>query len=222
MSAIPVEFLHGLGQSPSDWDGVLTHLPEWIDPGVTTIPSVSAPAHEPFSLDAAARWALADVIDRSEEPAVLVGVSLGAIIAIRAAALEPDCVSGLILSAPVARPPKALYRMQRAIMSALPERAVAGRSIADGGSGLTKQDMLQVLDSLTDLDLRPELYRIQCPTLVVVGGNDRANRRPSGEVVESMRDATMQVIPGAGHEWNTTHPEQFASVVTNWLRPVQP
>ncbi|KAB1642256.1 alpha/beta hydrolase [Gulosibacter chungangensis] len=218
MSAIPVEFLHGLGQSPSDWDATIASLPEWLDPATTTIPSFSAPAHKPFSLNEAARWVLADVADRSEEPAVLVGLSLGSQVAIRAASLEPGLVSGLILSAPLARPPKAMLKIQRAMMGMLPERAVAGRPIEEGGSGLTKEDILAVLDTFTDFDLRPELYQIQVPTLVVVGGNDRLNRKSSGEVVESMRDATLQVIPGAGHEWNRTHPEQFAGVVTNWIR----
>ncbi|MGO1543278.1 MAG: alpha/beta fold hydrolase [Gulosibacter sp.] len=218
MSAIPVEFLHGLGQSPSDWDAVVASLPEWIDPAATTIPSMSAPAHKPFSLDDAARWVLADVADRSEEPAILVGLSLGSQVAIRAAALEPGLVSGLILSAPLARPPKVMFKLQRAMMSVLPEKAVAGRPIEEGGSGLTKEDILRVLETFTDFDLRPELFQIQCPTLVVVGGNDRMNHKSSGEVVESMRDANLQIIPGAGHEWNRTHPEQFAGVVTNWIR----
>ncbi|MDJ1371462.1 alpha/beta hydrolase [Gulosibacter molinativorax] len=218
MSAIPVEFLHGLGQSPSDWDAVIANLPEWLDPATTTIPSFSAPAHKPFSLDEAARWVLADVADRSEEPAVLVGLSLGSQVAIRAASLEPGLVAGLILSAPIARPPKAMLKLQRAMMSVLPEKVVAGKPIEEGGSGLTKEDVLAVLDTFTDFDIRPELYQIQCPTLVVVGGNDRMNHKSSGEVVESMQDADLQIIPGAGHEWNRTHPDQFAGVVTNWIR----
>lgn len=218
MSAIPVEFLHGLGQSPSDWDGVIANLPEWLDPATTTIPSFSAPAHRPFSLDEAARWVLADVADRSEEPSVLVGLSLGSQVAIRAASLEPGLVSGLILSAPLARPPKALLKFQRAIMGVLPEKIVAGKPIEQGGSGLSKEDILKVLDTFSDFDLRPELFQLQCPALVVVGGNDRFNYKTSGEVVEAMQDATFQVIPGAGHEWNRTHPEQFAAVVANWVR----
>lgn len=215
--SVPVEFLHGLGQHPEAWDAVIAAMPEWADSAAPTIPSVSAPAHEPFSLDVAARWVISDLIDRSEEPAVLVGLSLGSLIAIRVAELEPGLVSGLVLSSPLARAPKLLIRMQRTLFGVLPERTITGPKIVDGGTGLTKANLLEVLDVLGDLDLRAELTRIQVPTLVLVGGDDRANRRSSGDVTELMPDATMQVVPGVGHEWNTTHPERFAAAIAGWM-----
>lgn len=216
-NAVPVEFLHGLGQHPSVWDAVAGRLPEWADPAISTIPSLSAPAHEPFSLDVAARWAAADLIDRSEDDAVVVGLSLGAQIAVRLAALEPGLVRALVLSAPVARPPKLLMRMQRAVLGALPARMVTAPSVREGGTGLSKADMLRVLDVVAEIDLRDELRRLEVPALVVVGGDDRANRRLSAEVAELIPDAELQVVPGVGHEWNRTHPERFAAAIAEWV-----
>jgi len=212
-----VEFIHAGPQSPRVWDPVMAQLPESIDAVAQTIPGISAPAPEGFSLDAAARWVLDDLADRTDEEGVLVGISVGALIAIRAAALEPGLVKGLVLSAPFARSPRALLKMQRTISSALPERYLAGPTIEEGGSGITKQDLLSVLDGMSGLDLRPELYRIQCPALVLVGGNDRANHKGSGEVVESMQDAQLQIVPGEGHLWNETNPQRFAAAVSGWV-----
>ena len=214
--SVPVEFLHGLGQHPGAWAQVIERLPAWADSSATTIPSISAPAREPFSLDVAARWAASDLAARSEEDAIVAGLSLGALIAVRIATMEPGLVRGLVLSAPVARPPKLLMRMQRAVMGVLPARAVAGPSIEEGGSGLSKADLLQVLDAVAELDLRDELRRIRVPALVLVGGDDRANRRLSAEVAELLPDAELKVVPGVGHEWNRTHPERFAAAVTGW------
>ena len=214
---IPIEFLHGVGQTPQVWDPVVSHLPAWADAAAPTIPSVSAPRHEPFTLEGAAKWVAADLIDRTEEDAVVAGLSLGALIAIKLAAIEPGLVKGLVLSAPLARAPKALMSMQRLLLGVLPERAISGPSITEGGAGLKKSDVLEIYEHLADVDLRATLHQIQVPTLVLVGGNDRANRRSAGEVVESMPDATMQVIPGVGHEWNRTHPDRFAAAVAGWM-----
>lgn len=215
-NSVPVEFLHGLGQHPEVWDAVIARLPEWADPSASTIPSLSAPAHAPFTLDVAARWAAADLADRSEEDAIVCGLSLGALVAVRLATLEPGLVRGLVLSAPVVRAPRLLMRMQRALMGVLPARMVSGPAVQEGGTGLSKADLLEVLDAMAAVDLREELQRIEAPTLVVVGGDDRANRRLASEVAELVPDAELQVVPGVGHEWNRTHPERFAAAVTGW------
>lgn len=212
-----VEFIHAGSQSPRAWDPVIAQLPGTIDAVAQTIPGISAPAPEGFSIDAAARWVLNDLADRTDGEGVLVGISVGALIAIRAASLEPGLVKGLVLSAPFARSPKATLKLQRAVSSALPERVLAGPTREEGGSGITKQDLLAVLDGMAGLDLRPELYLIQCPALVFVGGNDRGNLKGAGEVVESMRDATLQVVPGEGHLWNESNPQRFAAAVSGWV-----
>lgn len=213
---VPVEFLHGLGQEPAAWDGVIELMPEWADCSAPTIPSLTAPAREPFSLDVAARWVAADLIDRSEEDGIVVGLSLGSLIAVRLAALEPGLVRGLVLSAPLARAPRMLMRMQRALMGVLPNRALSGPSVAEGGAGVTKANLLEVLDEVSTVDLRHDLAQLECPVLVLVGGNDRANRRSAAEVAEIIPNSSLQVIPGVGHEWNVTHPERFTSAISTW------
>ena len=215
-SLVPVEFLHGLGQQPSAWDGVIDLMPDWADSAAPTIPSLSAPAREPFTLDGAARWVAADLIDRSEDDGIVVGLSLGALIAVRLAAIEPGLVRGLVLAAPFARAPRMLLRMQRALMGVLPNRSLEGPSIAEGGSGLTKANMLEVLDEVSTADMRHDLAQLEVPVLVLVGGNDRANRRGAIEVAEIVPNSNLQVIPGVGHAWNATHPERFAAAVQTW------
>ncbi len=214
---LPVEFIHGMGQGPESWLPVIAQLPEWVDANAASMPSISAPAHVPFTLDRAADWVAAELADRTEDSAVVVGLSLGAKVAIRLASREPGLVRGLMLSAPVAKPPKALMNVQRALLRMMPAKQLEAGSIAHGGIGLNKQDLLDVLQHLANSDQSAELTRIEVPVLVLVGERDRLNHRFSGRVAELLPNATMRVVPDAGHDWNRTHPAQFAKIVTEWL-----
>ena len=215
-SHVPVEFIHDLGQEPGAWDGVIALMPEWADCAAPTIPSVTAPAREPFSLDVAARWVAGDLIDRSEEDGIVVGLSLGSLIAVRLAALEPGLVRGLVLASPFVRAPRMFMRMQRTMLGVLPNRALSGPTVAEGGSGLTKANLLEVLDEMSAADLRHDLAQLECPVLVLAGGNDRAGRRGAAEVAELVPNAQFQVIPGVGRDWNVTHPERFSAAISTW------
>lgn len=213
---MPIEFIHGVGQEPSAWAATMAALPDWVDAAASTIPSVSAPAREPFTLDRAADWVAAELADRTEDDAIVAGLSLGSMVAIRLATREPGLVRGLVLSTPVAKPPRMLMRLQRLALGMASEKRFASATVAEGGTGLTKRDALEVFDHVASVDLRSELTRIQVPTLVLVGENDRANRRLSGKVAELIPDAELRVVPGAAHEWNITHPKRFAEVIMDW------
>ncbi|MCW1073587.1 hypothetical protein OJ930_11465, partial [Streptococcus anginosus] len=81
---------------------------------------------------------------------------------------HPRMVRSLFLSAPQARPPKALMCIQSVLMRVLPERLVCP-------SQISKQQLLEILRQISAIDFEPELGNITVPTTSACGSKDRAN-----------------------------------------------
>ena len=198
-----VAFLHGLGETEHVWEPVAQRLP-----GVSarTLSLIDGSA-QPWHLNSTSER----IAGQLDAPAHLVGLSLGAVVALDVAAKYPEKVASLFLSAPQVHPPAGLMRTQIALLRLLPERLV-------GGDGVTKAQMLDTLKSLQDLDLRPMLSTITVPVTVACGAKDRPNLRAARTVASSIPHARLEVIPGAGHRWHATHPDAFAEALTQHLQ----
>ena len=67
-------------------------------------------------------------------------------------------------------------------------------------------------------DRTPELSTIAVPTLVVVGAEDALTPvDDSRALATAIREATLTVLPGAGHLSNLETPEAFNGAVRSWL-----
>jgi pimeloyl-ACP methyl ester carboxylesterase len=68
-------------------------------------------------------------------------------------------------------------------------------------------------------DRTPELSTVSVPTLVVVGEEDALTPvDDSRALATAVRDATLTVLPGAGHLSNLETPEAFNGAVRSWLQ----
>lgn len=200
-------FLHGLGESPDAWDNVLNSLE--LKDYKCVAPALFAPdlLTEGWSLNAATDM-LASFVD--EKPVHLVGVSLGAVVALNFAIRYPHLVGSLFLSAPQAQPSAALMRVQSLIMHLLPKHIVCPPE-------LTKKQLMVVLNSLRSLDLTPCLAAIELPTAVVCGTKDRANLPAARRIVKAIPRAKLAIIPHAKHQWHIQMPQQFATLVAHHI-----
>ena len=97
-----------------------------------------------------------------------------------------------------------LMKVQNAIMLLLPARVVAQ-------SDMGKQRMLAVLRAVGQTDFRAELAQISAPTLVLCGAKDRPNIPAAKELAAGITGAELQLVPGAGHEWNVQQAEKFST-----------
>jgi pimeloyl-ACP methyl ester carboxylesterase len=61
------------------------------------------------------------------------------------------------------------------------------------------------------------LHTICVPTLVLVGEKDEPFRMAATYMAEQIPQATLRVLPGAGHASNIDEPQAFNSVVTEFL-----
>ena len=68
-------------------------------------------------------------------------------------------------------------------------------------------------------DSRPDLPTIDVPTAVVVGDEDEITPLPLAQAMsEAIPNATLSIIPGAGHIANIEAPTAFETALRAWLR----
>lgn len=199
MSDQTVVFLHGIGQGPESWDAQLAALPARMAGVAVSLHGDPAA----FSLAAAARSVRDELDRRGVQVAHLCGLSLGAMVATRFALDYPERVASLVLSGSQVHPNPVLMGVQNAIMRVLPARMVTA-------PGMSKKTLLGVLDTMRTVDFRGELSRIAAPTLVLCGSKDRPNLTAARQLAAGIPGAQLQVVPGAGHEWNTQMPDEFS------------
>ncbi|KAA9110748.1 alpha/beta fold hydrolase [Microbacterium rhizomatis] len=203
-AAQTVVFLHGIGAGPDSWNTQIAALPEGFTGFAPTIAGLTDADDHEFSLTAAAT-AIRDELDRrSIDRAHLCGLSLGGMVATRFAIDYPERVASLVLSGSQVHPNPALMKVQNAIMRILPARVVAQ-------PGMSKQRMLAVLRAVGQTDFRAELAQISAPTLVLCGLKDRPNIPAARELAGGIAGAELQLVPGAGHEWNVQQAEEFST-----------
>lgn len=94
--------------------------------------------------------------------------------------------------------------VQNAIMLVLPARMVTA-------PGMSKKALLGVLDRMRTVDFRGELSRTAAPTLVLCVSKDRPNLPAARQLAAGIPGAQLQVVLGAGHEWNTQMPDEFST-----------
>ncbi len=181
-----VVMLYGLGEDPSAWEPLIEQIP---NTAVVT-PALFTPATTEDKLN------LRSLTDRVAEempgPADIVGLSLGAVVGLDLAIRYPILVRSLFLSAPQAKPPRWLMRIQSGAMRLLPSKITCPPN-------LSKPQMLRLLDSVTRLNLKPDLSSVSVPTTIACGSKDVPNLSAAKAIAREIPGAQFVLVPGAGH-----------------------
>ena len=161
---------------------------------------------------------MAALLDRAGAGrAVIAGHSLGGFLSLEFHLAHPARVAGLILidtgpgyrsDAPRAGWNERAERFARDFEAKGGERALG---LARAARGILAQHDGRVLESLP---------AIEVPTLIVVGESDTPFLAGSRYMSEKIPGAKLEVIANAGHSPNADQPEEFARVVTGFLRSV--
>ncbi|HRL49442.1 MAG TPA: alpha/beta hydrolase [Propioniciclava sp.] len=202
--------LHGLGQTPQSWQDQVTELPPGFRAVAPWLRGMRPARAEEFSVEGAADDVLALLNQYGVEQMSLVGVSLGAMVALDAAIRAPQAVSHLVLAAGQINPPRSVMRMQRLAFSLIPARRLAAM-------GVEKRRFLRALDTAAQIDYRGRLGDVTAATLVLVGEQDRANRPAAEALAAGIPGARLSVVPGAGQQVNTDNPAAFNKLVYDFL-----
>lgn len=169
----------------------------------------------------------------------LLGFSLGGIVALEIARRAPGRIAGLALlgATPLPVPPETHADRRAAATGAAPGIYVRDTAwpayvgadsredqallhmivaMADdlGGAVFTRQIEL----ALTRPDYRPALEALAMPALVLAGAEDAINPPATQQIIaDALPDATLRLIPRAGHFALLEQPEATADAVRAWL-----
>jgi pimeloyl-ACP methyl ester carboxylesterase len=170
--------------------------------------------------------------------AVLAGMSQGGFLSQRAALTAPDRVRALILIDTQSGPedPQARVAYDQLIETwATSDEApqeildiVAAIILGDNWSGtpawqdkwrkVTPDHLRQAYNTLvTREDITPRLSELAIPTLVVHGELDAAIDVPKAQALADALGGKLEVIQGAGHAANLTHPEPSNQAIEAFL-----
>lgn len=195
--------VHGLGQNASSWDKTILGLADKSNvacPNLQTIIEGKNCTYEniykAFSLYCC----------KTVEPINICGLSLGAVIALNFVIDNPGKVSSLILIAPQYKMPKTLLRLQNIIFRFMPNSMFKEM-------GFNKKAFITLTNSMMDLDFSEKLKNISCPTLILCGEKDKANKRACEKAATYIPKADIKFIQDSGHEVNVDEPGKLSTEI---------
>lgn len=198
-------FLHGLGQTPSDWEKVIRLLPclDYDRPNLFDLGKSRSDYQDILE-------GLEQRLNSCKEDLCLCGISLGAILALDYALRHKDKVKTIILIAAQYKMPKMILDFQNIVFSLMPEASF--KSI-----GMTKKQTKELIHSMRDLNFGDRLASICCPAQIVCGKKDHANLKASEKLSKLIPNAHLHIISDTGHEVNTLAPDIVADIVKKAL-----
>ena len=201
----------------------------------------SAPI-EPYTFKGLAESCIALIDGLRCEHVVLVGHSMGGMVAQEVVARRPERVSRLVLCGTSPAFGKPDGEWQRAFVAERTAPLQAGRTMAELAEVLVPQMIgpgalpegvrlaqhcmglvnpstyRRALEALVTFDRRANLPHIHVPTLLLAGEHDR--NAPSAvmrKMAQAIAGSTFLELPGVGHLQNLEAPEAFDAAVLNFL-----
>jgi 3-oxoadipate enol-lactonase len=161
----------------------------------------------------------------AERGQVVLGHSLGGIVAMTTALAHPERVAGLVLLGTASQCSARVASWYETLARAAETDGLAGlgRAIFGPGSARTGGDpqglahVTRCLASLADDPLTPELAALACPVLLVVGENDPMGVGASVIIQRQVRHAVLEVLPGRGHWLHVEAPDLLVRAIDRML-----
>jgi pimeloyl-ACP methyl ester carboxylesterase len=242
----PVVLLHGLGSSSADWPEQQAALTADYRVVAVDLPGHGASALPPGPLTIEAMAAgVAAVLERlGEEPAHVLGLSLGACVALRLALGAPTRVRSLTLVNPFARLQLAgpgdlarlalrLFLLGTAPMSAVaahvagrlfpwPEQRALYEAAVASLAATPRTAYFAAMQALARFDARGQVAAIRQPTLIVTGDRDTSVPLAAKlALAAAIPRARLLVVPGSGHATPHDRPQVFNRALREFLREVE-
>jgi pimeloyl-ACP methyl ester carboxylesterase len=203
---------------------------------VPDLPGHGNSADRPWhSLDATAD-ALAELVAHQATGgrAHVVGLSLGAYVALRLQCRAPSVVNRAVLSGlnvlPFAHPMlvRAMGYLMLPVLKRRPLLRAQAKALRIPGErqdgyirsaqSMSLRAFLRIGHELMAFHIDPAFRQATHPTLVVAGEREQALiRRSVPEIVGALPDAEGRLVPGVGHGWSGETPELFARTLEAWF-----
>jgi non-heme chloroperoxidase len=239
---VPVVLLHGLSDSHPCWEPVLAHLPESIHAY-----AVTARGHGDASRPGS--YTVADMVQDTVEfmdavgldSAIVVGHSMGSIVATRLGIDHPDRVAALVImggattfiSDGLEEMATELDAMSdpvdldylRGFQESTLARPIPPEMLDAVVAESAKLSIATLRAALRDVclvDFSGDLGAIAAPTLVVWGERDAiCPREEQDALVAAIPDVRLSVHEGGGHAFHWEDPARFAAELTAFVEQVR-
>ena len=197
-------FLHGLGQSAESWKEVRNLLTDYPSEAIELFPSGVGNYQQ-------AKERVYQHLAQETEPFVLVGLSLGAALALELSSYNLPNLRALVLSGcPLKLAGNILFYVQLLIFKLLPKRVFEKQ-------GADKALMVRVSEELKTLDLREIARNCPYPSLLICGSQDKPNLSSMKTIQELMPNSQFQIIPDGPHVLNKEKPKEFVENTRSFL-----
>ena len=197
-------FLHGLGQSAESWQEVQELFADYPSEALDLFPTGVASYQE-------AKERIYQRLSKETEPFVLIGLSLGATLALELSSSEIPNLQALVLSGcPLKLAGNIPFYIQLLIFKLLPKRIYEKQ-------GADKALMVGVSEELKTLDLREIARNCPYPSLLICGSQDKPNLSSMKAIQELMPDSQFEIIPDGPHVLNKAKPKEFAELTRSFL-----
>ena len=197
-------FLHGLGQSADSWKEVQDLLTDYPSEALDLFPAGVGTYQE-------AKERIYQRLTVETEPFVLVGLSLGAALALELSSYNLPNLQALILSGcPLKLAGNIPFYIQSLIFKLLPKRIFEKQ-------GADKSLLVGVSEELKTLDLREIAKNCSYPTLLICGSQDKPNLKSMKDLQQLIPNSQFQIIPDGPHVLNRAKPKEFAEITRSFL-----
>ena len=197
-------FLHGLGQSADSWKEVQDLLTDYPSEALDLFPSGVGTYQE-------AKERIYQYLSKETEPFVLIGLSLGAALALELSSYDLPNLQALVLSGcPLKLAGNIPFYIQLLIFKLLPKRIYEKQ-------GADKALMVGVSEELKTLDLREIARNCPYPSLLICGSQDKPNLSSMKSIHELMTDSQFEIIPNDPHVLNKAKSKEFAELTRSFL-----
>jgi 3-oxoadipate enol-lactonase len=237
----PLFLLHSLLSDRASFDAVAPKLSQSFRVIVPELPGFGrSPAVKGGLAEIADRMAEAVRGGASGEDAIVLGNGYGGFVALQMAIRHPGIASRLILADGGAAFSETGREAFRNMASASKAKGLAAITdvamrrlfapefqekhpelMRDRREAFLKTDpevFRAACAQLAELDLRPELAKVNVPVLVVVGEHDEATPPPmSHELTALLPDARLRIIPGCAHVPQLQSPKLFLTAISDFL-----
>ena len=197
-------FLHGLGQSAESWKEVQNLLTDYPSEAIELFSS------EVNSYQKVKERVYQHLAQETEH-FVLIGLSLGAALALELSSYDLPNLRALVLSGcPLKLAGNILFYVQLLIFKLLPKRVFEKQ-------GVDKTFIIDISKELKTLDLTDISRTCPYPTLLICGSKDKPNLSSMRSLHKLISESQFQIIPDGPHVLNKAKPKESAEQIKPFL-----
>ena len=237
----PIVFIHGLGSSTRDWEEQIEYFSKRYQVVVFDVRGhgKSDKPVGPYSIPLFAGDTAELIKALDMAPVHVVGISLGGMIGLQLATNEPELVRRLVVvnsgSEMIVRTLKerlavlqrflivrllGMRKMGEILSSRLfpePDQHELRRTFVDRWAENNPRAYREAMKAIIGWSVTEQLYRIECPTLVIAAEYDYTPMEDKSSLVSKINRAELVVIKNSRHGTPVDKPEEFNKVLSSFL-----